>query len=215
MDQNGDNLPRPDNAFSFQRLLCGDDWHQWDTFPPAVDSSANAPDPTAEMNHDHPTIESDPLLMTFTRVNHLTAEMNHDHPTIESDPLLMTFPREETAVQWSQPLTNEQFEIPLQQEDMEMYFDEFTFTYEELLELGEQIGDVCTGLSAETIDGNLCRRKYENCCGGTEKCVICLCELKYNDDASKLGCGHDFHFECIKNWLMVKNLCPLCKQEAL
>lgn len=67
MDQNGENIPSPDSPFSFQWLLCGDDWHRWDTFP-IVDVSANSPDLTAEMSHDGPTIEPDPLLMTLTRV---------------------------------------------------------------------------------------------------------------------------------------------------
>lgn len=83
------------------------------------------------------------------------------------------------------------------------------------MEITEQIGDVCTGLKIEIIDENLSVRKYEACCGQTETCVICLYDLKYNEEASKLGCGHDFHFECIKKWLMVKNMCPLCKQEVV
>ncbi|XP_022569861.1 probable E3 ubiquitin-protein ligase RHG1A [Brassica napus] len=86
---------------------------------------------------------------------------------------------------------------------------------EELLLISEQIKDVGTGLDVDVIDGNLNRRRYEDRSGQAEKCVICLDELKYNDDASKLACGHDFHFECIKNWLMVQNKCPLCKQQAL
>ncbi|XP_024006785.1 E3 ubiquitin-protein ligase MBR2 [Eutrema salsugineum] len=188
MDQNGDSLPRSDSAFSFQRLLCGDDWHRWDTFP-TVDVSANSSDPTTEMNHDVPTIESDPLLMELTR--------------------------EEAVEQWLQSLPNEQFDILSEEENIDLSSDEHTFTYEEFLELGDQIGNVCTGLDVESIDRNLSQRKYEECCGETEKCVICLCEFKYNDDVSKLGCGHEFHFECIKQWLMIKNMCPLCKQNAL
>ena len=69
--------------------------------------------------------------------------------------------------------------------------------------ISEQIKDVGTGLDVDVIDGNLNRRRYEDRSGQAEKCVICLDELKYNDDASKLACGHDFHFECIKNWLIV------------
>ena len=55
--------------------------------------------------------------------------------------------------------------------------------------------------------------------GQSEICVVCLYEFKYNDDASKLGCGHacehDFHFGCIKEWLMVTNMCPLCKKKVI
>ncbi|KAK3195814.1 hypothetical protein Dsin_027124 [Dipteronia sinensis] len=35
------------------------------------------------------------------------------------------------------------------------------------------------------------------------------------DDLGTLDCGHDFHRDCIKQWLMQKNLCPKCKKTAL
>ncbi|GJN01531.1 hypothetical protein PR202_ga18805 [Eleusine coracana subsp. coracana] len=35
------------------------------------------------------------------------------------------------------------------------------------------------------------------------------------DDLGRLDCGHDFHAGCIKQWLVLKNLCPICKNTAL
>jgi hypothetical protein len=35
------------------------------------------------------------------------------------------------------------------------------------------------------------------------------------DDIGRLDCGHDFHAGCIKQWLVLKNLCPICKNPAL
>ncbi|KAL9378325.1 hypothetical protein Peur_029660 [Populus x canadensis] len=35
------------------------------------------------------------------------------------------------------------------------------------------------------------------------------------DDLGKLKCGHDFHFNCIKRWLVEKNNCPICKKAAV
>lgn len=50
----------------------------------------------------------------------------------------------------------------------------------------------------------------------------CCYELKFwqeeyveGDDLGTLDCGHDFHTSCIKQWLMQKNLCPICKTTAL
>lgn len=35
------------------------------------------------------------------------------------------------------------------------------------------------------------------------------------DEVGSLKCGHDFHVGCIKKWLSMKNLCPICKQSAV
>lgn len=67
MDQNRDNTMISEISFSFQQLLCGEDWHLWDTFP-TVDANTSSPDLTVEMNHDGLTVESDPLVMPLTRV---------------------------------------------------------------------------------------------------------------------------------------------------
>lgn len=36
-------------------------------------------------------------------------------------------------------------------------------------------------------------------------------EYKFKDSVGKLKCGHDYHADCIKKWLQVKNVCPICK----
>ena len=35
------------------------------------------------------------------------------------------------------------------------------------------------------------------------------------DDLGTLDCGHDFHVGCVRQWLVVKNTCPICKNTAL
>ncbi|RWW58461.1 hypothetical protein BHE74_00034670 [Ensete ventricosum] len=40
-------------------------------------------------------------------------------------------------------------------------------------------------------------------------------EYVEGEDLGTLDCGHDFHSVCIKQWLMHKNLCPICKNTAL
>ncbi|KAK7836192.1 e3 ubiquitin-protein ligase mbr2 [Quercus suber] len=40
-------------------------------------------------------------------------------------------------------------------------------------------------------------------------------EYADGDNLGALDCGHDFHTNCIKQWLMLKNLCPICKTTAL
>ncbi|TYH11906.1 hypothetical protein ES288_A06G023200v1 [Gossypium darwinii] len=100
----------------------------------------------------------------------------------------------------------------------DMRLDVDNMSYEELLALEERIGNVNTGLSEEMISNLLKRRKYSSVPETqleTEPC--CVCQEEYNDgeDLGTLECGHDFHADCIKQWLMHKNLCPICKTTGL
>lgn len=89
-------------------------------------------------------------------------------------------------------------------------------TYEELLELGEKIGHVSTGLREEEIE--CCIRKVKHSIFDKRfstdmerKCSICQEEYETDDEAGKLGCGHSYHMYCIRRWLLQKNMCPVCK----
>ena len=42
------------------------------------------------------------------------------------------------------------------------------------------------------------------------KCAICLENFSIGDKISYLPCFHSFHSSCIKNWIKIKNKCPLC-----
>merc|ERR1711916_41091 len=45
------------------------------------------------------------------------------------------------------------------------------------------------------------------------KCVICLGEYEEGDDLRRLGCGHNFHIECVDEWLKRNFTCPLCVRD--
>ncbi|KAK9988417.1 hypothetical protein SO802_028656 [Lithocarpus litseifolius] len=100
----------------------------------------------------------------------------------------------------------------------DMRLDVDNMSYEELLALGERIGDVSTGLSEDTIFELMKQRKYATATESLrdlEPCCICQEEYADGDNLGALDCGHDFHTNCIKQWLMLKNLCPICKTTAL
>ncbi|KAJ8772869.1 hypothetical protein K2173_028046 [Erythroxylum novogranatense] len=100
----------------------------------------------------------------------------------------------------------------------DMRLDVDNMSYEELLALEERIGNVNTGLSEETILRHLKQRKHSvkmGAEGETEPCCICREEYNEGEDIGKLDCGHDFHTGCIKQWLMLKNWCPICKTTGL
>ncbi|CAH2050983.1 unnamed protein product [Thlaspi arvense] len=124
-----------------------------------------------------------------------------------------------------------------QHRDMRLDID--NMSYEELLALGERIGHVSTGLSEDMIlkcltesiycssdqfqeEGTcvICLEKTDKCYqrqpNYSELCSVRQEEYKDMDDVGTLKtCRHDFHVGCIRTWLSMKNLCPICKSCAL
>ncbi|KAL6844068.1 hypothetical protein ACP4OV_025741 [Aristida adscensionis] len=101
----------------------------------------------------------------------------------------------------------------------DMRLDIDNMSYEELLALEERIGNVNTGLSDDAVTKLLKQRKFSSwrleASFDHEPCCICQEEYVDGDDLGRLDCGHDFHAGCIKQWLVLKNLCPICKNTAL
>ncbi|KAM0908508.1 hypothetical protein ACQ4PT_015423 [Festuca glaucescens] len=111
-------------------------------------------------------------------------------------------------------------------EHSDMRLDIDSMTYEELLALEEHIGDVNTGLAKSHIVDKLKTSLYvpgTSCMSDqssessaeNEACIICQEEYRAADCLGILDCGHRYHAECVKHWLTVKNLCPICKTTAL
>ena len=58
------------------------------------------------------------------------------------------------------------------------------------------------------------KRKYN--CKYNTTCTICFDDFKLNEEIIQLECNHNYHIECIKEWLCNNsNKCPLCKKDAL
>ncbi|KAI8528656.1 hypothetical protein RHMOL_Rhmol12G0164400 [Rhododendron molle] len=92
-----------------------------------------------------------------------------------------------------------------------------SMSYEELLELSERIGNVNTGLKEDEIVHCLRKAKHmDNLFSPLpkemeQKCSICQEDYQANEETGKLECGHFYHIQCIKQWLVRKNMCPICK----
>ncbi|KAL9265375.1 putative E3 ubiquitin-protein ligase RHG1A [Drosera capensis] len=102
-----------------------------------------------------------------------------------------------------------------QHSDMRLDID--NMSYEELLELSERIGSVNTGVPDQLLPRCFTATQY---CSlkpvPAERCSICLEEYQETDGIVTMNaCGHDYHEHCIKKWLSMKNLCPVCKVVAL
>ena len=100
-------------------------------------------------------------------------------------------------------------------------------TYEELTELGDQIGTQSKGVSTEAM-ATLTRFAYGDDRGtnNAEKqkgddddddefiCAVCRLGFEFGDPCLGLPqCGHAYHAECLEPWLAENKSCPLCKTE--
>ncbi|CAI9786965.1 unnamed protein product [Fraxinus pennsylvanica] len=75
-----------------------------------------------------------------------------------------------------------------------------------------------TALTEETIMQHLKKRNFVEVKDneeGPEICVVCQGEYEENESVGILRCGHEYHVDCITKWLLQKNVCPICKAEAL
>ncbi|AES86958.1 zinc finger, C3HC4 type (RING finger) protein [Medicago truncatula] len=69
-------------------------------------------------------------------------------------------------------------------------------SYEEFIALGERI--CCFSYDVQEIDA----------------CIICKIEFKDQKKIEIPQCKHEYHVDCIKNWLVIKNECHIFKTEA-
>ncbi|OAY23447.1 E3 ubiquitin ligase BIG BROTHER-related [Manihot esculenta] len=103
-------------------------------------------------------------------------------------------------------------------EDEEDDIDPDDLSYEELIALGEFIGEEKRGLTSEEICKCLRPWTFEHTekRNEIERCVICQVEYGGGDDESLvvIPCGHAYHSECITNWLQIKKICPICSSEV-
>ncbi|KMT06314.1 hypothetical protein BVRB_7g162360 isoform B [Beta vulgaris subsp. vulgaris] len=100
----------------------------------------------------------------------------------------------------------------------DMRLDVDNMSYEELLDLGDRIGSVSTGLCEDQLPKCLTESVYCSSDQSQEegRCAICLEDYRHMDDVGTLkACGHDYHVSCVKKWLSMKNTCPICKGPAM
>jgi len=99
--------------------------------------------------------------------------------------------------------------------------DPDTMTYDDLLNLGAQLGDVrrdrwrqrSAGIIAslqqvdfDTMSEDV-KRHYRD-----EMCLVCHCAFESNDKLRLMPfCSHSFHVDCIDVWLQDNNTCVTCK----
>lgn len=56
--------------------------------------------------------------------------------------------------------------------------------------------------------------KYKHITGvKTDQCTICCEDYKETDKLTVFDCKHQFHDDCIRKWLEIKSVCPLCLKQ--
>lgn len=111
--------------------------------------------------------------------------------------------------------------MPSQDQYRDLRLDIDSMSYEDLLALEESMGNVCTGLEKDTISSCLRSKVYSvnNDLLTTQevtevKCSICQVDFEEGNELGTLKCGHNHHVQCIEEWLLRKNQCPICKASA-
>ncbi|KAE9034301.1 hypothetical protein PR003_g1408 [Phytophthora rubi] len=93
--------------------------------------------------------------------------------------------------------------------------DPDNMTYEELLRLGEEVGDVkkerWQRMAVQVLSSLPTHRWTRG--QGEETCIICQYNFVPDDRAMTLPCAHVFHEDCVGGWIHENNSCPLCKRE--
>lgn len=95
--------------------------------------------------------------------------------------------------------------------------------YESLLALAERLGEVSRGLTDSEIS-QLPTSKHQGQALGGEgasampddlpQCNICLTDYEHGDKMRNLPCKHDFHKDCVDQWLKTNATCPICRAEV-
>ena len=88
-------------------------------------------------------------------------------------------------------------------------------SYEQLLQLEEEVGNVNKGLSKDVICKIPLKPFHKALFEDNSDCVICMEGFSENELVKQLLCGHIFHGECIDHWLNQQKNCPFCKAECI
>ncbi|OAO96544.1 hypothetical protein AXX17_AT4G00090 [Arabidopsis thaliana] len=97
----------------------------------------------------------------------------------------------------------------------ELRMDTDHMTYEQLLQLCNNMGYENSGVKASNIDRCLRNTKPSEFQSLADK-ICCICQDGFQKRAGvgKLNCGHNFHVNCVKPWILTKKQCPVCQKTA-
>lgn len=89
-----------------------------------------------------------------------------------------------------------------------------SMSYEQLLQLEEEVGNVNKGLTKDKINKIPVKPFRKALFDDNSDCIICMEGFSENEMVKQLICGHIFHGDCIDHWLSQQKNCPFCKAEC-
>jgi len=66
-------------------------------------------------------------------------------------------------------------------------------------------------LSSSDLEAIAWKNPSKDKCEDGSECMICIEGFKPDDRCLELCCGHLFHLDCIKKWLVMNARCPICR----
>ena len=84
-------------------------------------------------------------------------------------------------------------------------------SYEQLMELGENAGQVSRGYTKLQLD-TLQLLEWADGSTDADSCLICMENFVSGKIFKKLQCGHEYDSNCIDTWLLKEKRCPVCSQ---
>ncbi|KAG7656514.1 Zinc finger RING-type [Arabidopsis suecica] len=97
----------------------------------------------------------------------------------------------------------------------ELRMDNDHMTYEQLLQLCNNMGYENSSVKASNIDRCFRNTKPSEFQSLADK-ICCICQDRFQRRAwvGKLNCGHNFHINSVKPWILTKKQCPVCQKKA-
>ncbi|KAF8184833.1 hypothetical protein BJ912DRAFT_852939, partial [Pholiota molesta] len=95
--------------------------------------------------------------------------------------------------------------------------EDFDDSYENLLSLSMQIGDVKPRATPSEVLEKMEKAIYKDWAtdGSDTRCPICLDDYAPTDPVQKLSnCSHWLHRECLTQWLQSATTCPVCRESV-
>ncbi|GJN28351.1 hypothetical protein PR202_gb16461 [Eleusine coracana subsp. coracana] len=72
-------------------------------------------------------------------------------------------------------------------------------------------GEAIAALPKSTVGGEESQQQHAARGKATNECAVCLEGYEIGQALRRMPCSHEFHEDCIFDWLRVSRMCPLCR----